>query len=74
MIKIHHKKSDCIGCTACTEFCPTYWYMDEEGLASLYTVEEENDRFQYGSGFEDDLAALKKAEKCCPVKIIRIEK
>ena len=72
MIKIHHKRSACIGCMLCTTICPNYWYMDDEGLATLYTVEGENDRFQFGTGFTDDIQALKQAENQCPVNIIRI--
>ncbi len=73
MITIKHKRLECIGCGFCAEVAPNYWKMDEEGLAQLHQVVEQDDPFQIGHGFEEDRESLKEAEFHCPVSIIRLE-
>lgn len=72
LIRIAHKKPECIGCTLCAEVAPNYWEMDEDGEARLLQITREDKDFQYGEGFEEDREILKKAEEGCPVNIIRI--
>ena len=73
MLRIIHKKPDCIGCDVCCEVAPNYWFMNEEGLAELHNVLSVKDNMQFGEGWEEDREALKEAEESCPVNIIRIE-
>lgn len=73
MLKISHKKPECIGCMLCTEIAPNYWKMDEIGEAQLLTVLKTRGLFQLGEGFEEDRAILKEAESGCPVNIIKVE-
>ncbi len=73
MITIKHKRLECIGCGFCAEVAPNYWKMDEEGLAQLHQVVEQDDPFEIGHGFEEDRESLKEAEFHCPVSIIRLE-
>lgn len=72
LLKIAHKKPECIGCMLCAEVAPNYWKMDEDGEAQLLRVTREVKAFQYGEGFEEDRDLLKEAEACCPVNIIKI--
>ncbi len=72
LIKIAHKKPECIGCMLCAEIAPQYWTMDENGEAQLLRVTREDKTFQYGEGFEEDRTILEEAEDGCPVNIIRI--
>ncbi|MFQ3225079.1 MAG: ferredoxin [Lentimonas sp.] len=72
LIKIAHKKPECIGCMLCAEVAPQYWEMDEDGEAQLLRVTRTDQSFEYGEGFEEDRAILKEAEEGCPVNIIKI--
>lgn len=73
MIRIAHKKPECIGCTLCAEVAPNYWEMDEDGEAQLLHVIRKSGSFQYSEGFEEDRALLEKAVEGCPINIIRID-
>lgn len=73
MVTIEHEQNGCIGCMLCTSICPTYWYMNGEGMATLYTVEDMNKGLTIGKGFRDDIKDLKQAEASCPVNIITIQ-
>ena len=73
MLRIIHKKPECIGCDVCCEVAPNYWFMNEGGQAELHNVLRVKDKMQYGEGWEEDRDILKEAEKSCPVNIIRIE-
>jgi ferredoxin len=72
LIRIAHKKPECIGCALCAEVAPNYFRMDGEGEAELIRVVREDRSFQYGEGFEEDREILLEAEAGCPVDIIRI--
>ena len=73
MLRIIHKPLECIGCGLCCEVAPSYWYMNDDGLAELRNVLWVKDNLQFGEGWEEDADALRKAEESCPVNIIRIE-
>ena len=73
MLRIIHKQPECIGCDVCCDVAPNYWFMNEEGLAELHSIQKIKDSLQFGEGFEEDREALKEAEENCPVNIIRIE-
>ena len=71
MIKIRHKKPECIGCKLCADVAPQYFEMDDEGLAQLLNSGQQG-VFQVAEGFDEDLEDLKLAEEGCPVDIIHI--
>jgi ferredoxin len=71
MIKIRHKKPECIGCKLCADVAPHYFEMDDEGLAQLINSAQQG-VFQVAEGFDEDLEDLKLAEEGCPVDIIHI--
>lgn len=73
MLKIQHKKPECIGCGACCDVAPAYWAFDAQGLAQLHKVVRTDEAFEYGTAFEGDHSALKEAERSCPVNIIKIQ-
>ncbi len=73
MLKISHKKIECIGCMLCAEAAPNYWHMDDDGMAQLNQVLNTRDSFEFAEGFEEDREILKDAESGCPVNIIKVE-
>jgi len=72
LIRIAHKKPECIGCALCAETAPNYFRMDGDGEAELIRITREDGMFQYGEGFAEDLPSLEEAESGCPVNIIRL--
>lgn len=73
MLTIKHKRGECIGCMACAEQAPDYWFMDEDGIAQLFQVSSQSGPFQVAKGFHEDRRRLEEAADSCPVNIIRIE-
>lgn len=73
MIKIRHKKPECIGCKLCADVAPQYFEMDDEGLAQLIGSSQQG-VLQIADGFDEDLEDLEQAEEGCPVDIIHINK
>lgn len=73
MVKIRHKKPECIGCKLCADVAPQYFQMDEEGLAQLLGSSQQG-VFQIADGFDEDLEDLIQAEEGCPVDIIHINR
>lgn len=71
MAKIVHYRGKCIGCNSCIEHCPSDWKMDEDGKSTLIGSENKGDIFVKKID-EVDIEANKKAEKDCPVHIIRV--
>jgi len=62
--KITQNHERCISCGACITACNKNWSIGEDGKAKPEKTEIE----------EEDYECNKKAEKACPVKIIKIEK
>ncbi len=73
MVRIRHKRAECIGCDNCTSVAPAYWELQSDGLASLCSPSDHAGDVELGVGFEEDLEALRRAEEDCPVGIITIE-
>ena len=73
MLRIIHKYLECIGCDLCCEVAPSYWKMNDEGLAELRWVSRDKGNLQFGEGWDEDIETLRRAEESCPVNIIRIE-
>ncbi|MCA9478477.1 MAG: ferredoxin [Nanoarchaeota archaeon] len=71
MAKIVHYRGKCIGCNSCVEHCPTFWKMDEDGKSTLIDAVDKGQIFvkQVDDAF---LEENKKAEKDCPVHIIKV--
>ncbi len=72
MIQIKHKRSDCIGCYACVEHAPSYWKMDEDGMASLIEITHRHDQMEFGKAYDCDREELERSVTDCPVSIISI--
>jgi len=72
MLKIRHKKPECIGCKLCADIAPHYFQMDDEGLAQLLHSRQQG-VFQIAQGFEEDREDLNLAAEGCPVDIIHID-
>lgn len=72
MLKISHKRPECIGCGLCAEVAPNYWFMDEDGLATLHAISRDRGDFQEGDAFDEDEEILAEAERGCPVQIISV--
>lgn len=72
MLRIKHKKGECIGCGLCAETAPQYFEMDEDGMAQLIGGCKKGVFFEV-EGFEDDLDELEQSEEGCPVDIIHVE-
>ena len=71
MVKIRHKKPECIGCRLCADIAPQYFEMDDEGLAQLINSTPQG-VFQIAQGFDEDLNDLEQCAEGCPVDIISI--
>ena len=73
MIRISHKRVDCIGCGVCAELAPDYWNMAEDGLASLNKITHRHSTLEFGEGLDMDKESLKETEDNCPVSIIKVD-
>ena len=73
MLKIRHKKPECIGCKLCADIAPQYFQMDDDGLAQLLNSTAQG-VFQIAAGFEEDLEDLEQCAEGCPVDIIHIDR
>ena len=73
MIRIAHKRGECIGCAACVEQAPSYWEMGEDGMASLIKVKHRHQQTQFGEGHDCDREELEQSAESCPVHIISIK-
>ena len=74
MLKIRHKRKDCIGCYYCEERDDFFWQMDKvDGKANLLGSKPEKDDFVL-MVHDDELQAFQAVADLCPVKVIRIEK
>ena len=71
LAKIIHYRENCIGCNSCIEHCPTFWKMDEDGKATLKESVKKGEIFVKEINIVD-VECNKKAEKDCPVNIIRV--
>lgn len=71
--KIEHFKKDCISCGACAAINPTFWEMDEEGLAHLKGSKKVDDHWELQIS-EEDRESNQEAADVCPVNIIHVKK
>ena len=71
MARIYHKRGDCIGCGLCPETAADYFFMDQDGLATLINGSHQ-EPFDVALAPLVDKDLLKEAERACPVNIIRI--
>ena len=74
MVKIFHYQAKCIGCNACVEVDKNRWRMSrKDGKSTL--IKGINKKGIYRAEIEnDEYETTMKAEKNCPVKIIKAEK
>jgi ferredoxin len=73
MLRIKHKRAECIGCDSCACDAPQYWEMAEDGLASLILRNETHGVFEFAKAFSDDREVLEEVAGACPVGIISLE-
>jgi ferredoxin len=73
MLRIKHKRAECIGCDSCACDAPEYWEMAEDGLASLIQSSEKHGVFEFSKAFTDDREVLEEVASACPVGIISLE-
>jgi ferredoxin len=73
MLRLKHKRDDCIGCDSCACDAPGYWEMAEDGMASLIRRTETHGVFEFAEAFEDDREMLEEVASACPVDIISVE-
>lgn len=65
-------RDECIGCNACADICPEYWFMDDDGLSTLKEGKE-NDDGNYELTLDKGRDCNEDAMDSCPVEIIIIE-
>ncbi len=71
--KVVHKREGCIGCNSCVTIAPQNWEMDKKsGKSRLINSKKKRDLY-VGEIFDCDVEANKKAEKACPMNIIKVE-
>lgn len=71
--KIVHKRSECIGCNACVTLAPNTWEMDKKtGKSRLLSSVKKKDVY-VGEIFECDVEQNRKAQRACPMRIIKVE-
>jgi ferredoxin len=54
------------------EHAPSYWKIDEDGMASLLEVTHRHDQMEFGKGYDADRDELEQSVENCPVHIISI--
>lgn len=70
---LRHKPGECIGCDLCADTAPEYFMMDEDGMATLVSIESSHSVFTYTKALEIDRDVLEQAEEGCPVNIITVD-
>jgi ferredoxin len=70
MVKVVHKKDDCIGCGACAAICPDFWEMSDDGKSKLKNAKKEEDKEILEV---EEVGCNKEAADSCPVPCIFIE-
>ncbi|MBU0668262.1 ferredoxin [Patescibacteria group bacterium] len=72
--KVIHKRATCIGCNSCVFLAPQTWEMDTKtGKSKLINAVKKGDLY-VGEIYDCDVEANKRAEKACPMRIIKVEK
>ncbi|MEK7596042.1 MAG: ferredoxin [Patescibacteria group bacterium] len=72
MAKIIFNRNGCIGCGSCEAICPKYWEMDREEMKVNLKSAAKNNNGDYELKIFD-IECNKKAEDCCPVRVIKVE-
>ena len=73
MPKIIHYREKCIGCNSCVELAPDRWEISkEDGKANLKGSIKKKDVY-IAEITHDELEQNKKAQRDCPVRIIKGE-
>lgn len=72
-MKIILERAKCIGCGSCSALCPSYFKLDDDGLAVLKGAYNNKDE-QVLEIQEHEVGCAKEAAEVCPVQIIKIEK
>ena len=71
-IKISHQRNKCIGCGSCAMYAPNRWKMNpEDGKADLVGSVKKGNVF-VAEIDNDEIKQNKKAERACPMQIIKV--
>ena len=74
MVKVKHKRKECIGCGVCVAIAPDHWEMsDEDGLAKLKGSETKGETDEKSLD-EKDVSPNEEVAGSCPVEAIKVEK
>ena len=73
MVRIFYHRQKCIGCNACVEALPSRWRVSrKDGRSNLIGSIEKRGIYQVKVPV-DELEDNLKAEKNCPVNVIKVE-
>jgi len=72
MKKIVLERAKCIGCGSCTQVCPKFFEMGEDGKSVLKGAAPENEEQIQELELENPECAVD-AEEVCPAQAIRVE-
>ena len=73
MVRIFYHRQKCIGCNACVEALPSRWRVSrKDGRSNLIGSIEKRGIYQVKVPL-DELEDNLKAEKNCPVNVIKVE-
>lgn len=72
MIRVSHKRVECIGCSVCAEIAPDYYHMADDGLASLNKLSHQHSSLDFAEVFDMDKDKLVECQDNCPVNIIKV--
>ena len=73
-IRIIYYRQKCTGCNACVEADSRRWRISKkDGKSVLINAKEKKGIYLFTTDNEDEFIKSKKAEKNCPVKIIKVE-
>ncbi len=73
MVRIFYHRQKCIGCNACVEAQPSRWRVSrKDGRSNLIGSIEKRGIYQAKVPLEE-LEGNLKAEKNCPVNVIKVE-
>jgi ferredoxin len=72
MKKIILERANCIGCGSCTQVCPKFFEMGEDGKSTLKGAAPENEQ-QIQELQVEDPGCARDAEEVCPAQVIHIE-
>ncbi|MDD2753030.1 MAG: ferredoxin [Candidatus Portnoybacteria bacterium] len=68
-MKITQERQKCIGCGSCAAVCPKYFFMADDGLASIVGGKMNGENMELEAEAAD---CAKESAEICPVQIIKV--